>query len=64
MVAQPTTHTVTEGATVNPPNPLFNSGLRNSGTFGYRFTAAGSFPYHCNPHFLQGMKGTITVQSP
>jgi plastocyanin len=55
-------HTVTEGAAKNPPAPLFDSGLMRSGTFGYRFTSAGSFPYHCDPHFAVDMKGTVTVE--
>jgi len=54
-------HTVTEGATLGNPNPLFDSDNRNSGAFGYRFTAAGTFPYHCVPHFNQNMRGSVTV---
>lgn len=54
-------HTVTEG-TLGNPTPLFDSGNKNSGSFGYRFTSAGTFPYHCIPHFAQGMTGTVTVQ--
>ncbi|MDH3197549.1 MAG: plastocyanin/azurin family copper-binding protein [Candidatus Krumholzibacteria bacterium] len=57
-------HTVTEGTGPTDPGPLFDSGLRNSGTFGYRFTSAGTFQYYCNPHFAQGMRGTITVAGP
>lgn len=35
----------------------------NSGdTYSHKFTTAGSFPYHCQPHMAAGMKGTITVQ--
>lgn len=54
-------HTVTEGAPGNP-TPLFNSGNRNSGTFGYRFTTAGTYPYHCIPHAAQGMIGSVKVE--
>lgn len=57
-------HTVTEGANLGNPSPLFDSGLMSSGTFGYRFNAAGTFPYHCQPHFNQNMRGTVTVRSP
>jgi len=54
-------HTVTEGANANPPSPLFDSPLMRSGTFGYRFTTAGAFPYHCRPHIGVGMTGSVTV---
>jgi len=57
-------HTVTEGANLGNPTPLFDSGLKSSGTFGYRFTSAGTVPYHCQPHFNLDMKGTVIVQSP
>jgi plastocyanin len=57
-------HTVTEGSGPTDPGPLFDSGLRNSGTFGYRFTSAGTFQYYCDPHFPQGMVGSITVAGP
>ena len=58
-------HTVTHGTspTVPPDNEkLFDTPLQSSGTFGYRFDTAGSYPYFCRPHFSMGMKGTITVQ--
>ncbi|HEX5132603.1 MAG TPA: plastocyanin/azurin family copper-binding protein [Candidatus Krumholzibacteria bacterium] len=57
-------HSVTQGTTPDAsqdPSRLFDSGIKNSGTFGYRFTAAGSVPYFCRPHFAIGMKGTVTV---
>jgi plastocyanin len=57
-------HTVTEGSGPSDPNPDFNSGLRDSGTFGWRFNSAGTFQYYCQPHFAMGMRGTITVTGP
>lgn len=54
-------HTVTEGATLGG-TPMFNSGLMNTGTFGYRFTMPGTVPYHCIPHFSIGMRGVVIVQ--
>ena len=57
-------HSVTQGTTPDPsqdPSRLFDSGVKSSGTFGYRFTSAGTVPYFCRPHFASGMKGTITV---
>jgi plastocyanin len=30
-------------------------------TYTHKFDAAGSFPYHCQPHKAAGMTGTITV---
>ena len=58
-------HTVTHGTTPDvseDPSRLFDSPSMTSGTFGYRFTAAGTVPYFCRPHFAIGMKGTIVVQ--
>jgi plastocyanin len=31
-------------------------------TYTHTFTAAGTFPYFCAPHCVQGMTGTIVVQ--
>jgi plastocyanin len=58
-------HTVTQGTTPDPsedPSRLFDSPSMTTGTFGYRFTSAGTVPYFCRPHFAIGMKGTITVK--
>lgn len=58
-------HTVTQGTTPDAsedPTRLFDSPLKSSGTFGYRFTASGTVPYFCRPHFAAEMKGTITVE--
>ena len=57
-------HSVTQGTTPDAsqdPTRLFDSGVKSSGTFGYRFTSAGTVPYFCRPHFASGMKGTIKV---
>jgi len=57
-------HSVTQGTTPDAsqdPTRLFDSGVKSSGTFGYRFSSAGSVPYFCRPHFASGMKGTVTV---
>jgi plastocyanin len=58
-------HSATQGTTPDASEDasrLFDSGIRSSGTFVYRFTAPGAVPYFCRPHFAAGMKGTITVQ--
>jgi plastocyanin len=58
-------HTVTHGTSpTSPPlaSKLFDTPERTSGTFGFRFNSAGSFPYFCRPHLAMGMSGTITVQ--
>jgi len=36
-----------------------NGNINGGGTFSHKFTAAGTFPYHCNIH--TGMKGTVIV---
>ncbi|HEU4930251.1 MAG TPA: plastocyanin/azurin family copper-binding protein [Candidatus Krumholzibacteria bacterium] len=55
------THTVTEGTPPNPPSPLFDSPQKSSGTFGYRFNIAGTYPYFCRVHGAS-MSGTIIVE--
>lgn len=60
-------HSVTQGTTPDPsedPSRLFDSGIKTSGTFGYRFTTAGDVPYFCRPHFGVGMKGVVRVTAP
>ena len=53
--AAATQHTSTSDA------PKWDSGfLAQYATFEQTFDAAGSFPFHCNPHPF--MKGTIVVQ--
>ncbi len=42
--------------------PLFDSGLKSSGTFTNTFGSAGSFPYHCSVHAVShNMRGTVVV---
>ena len=37
--------------TVTSNSGLFDSGLISAnGTFSFKFTAAGTYPYHCTPH--------------
>ncbi len=48
------THTVTLD-----DNSVDSGNLANGATFIHPFTAAGTFPYHCNIH--PSIKGTITV---
>ena len=55
-------HSVTHGTDPGNIGVLFNEGPKSSGTFGYRFTSAGTVHYFCIPHFDMGMKGTITVE--
>ena len=58
-------HSVTQGTTPDAsedPSRLFDTGIKTTGTFGYRFTTAGDVPYFCRPHFALGMKGTVKVQ--
>lgn len=58
-------HTVTQGTNPTTPPPdqkLFDSGLKDSGTFGFRFNDPGTVQYYCDPHRTMGMTGTITVK--
>ncbi len=59
-------HSVTQGTSPDPAQDasrLFDSGTRVSGTFGYRFTAAGDVQYFCRPHFAAGMRGVVRVRT-
>ncbi len=39
--------------------------LENKGeSWSYTFDTAGTYQYHCIPHVLMGMRGTITVSTP
>jgi plastocyanin len=64
-------HNVVSGAGGTPDNkfcspsdtscasaPLSSSGT----TYTHTFTATGTYPYYCSPHFASGMTGTIIVQ--
>ena len=39
----------------------FKSKTMTKGSFGVRFTKAGTFNYHCTIHVEEGMKGSIVV---
>lgn len=46
--------------TVTSNTGLFDSGLiSTNGTFSFKFTAAGNYPYHCTPH--PTMTATVTA---
>lgn len=47
--------------TCNPSDPYCTPGTTPAGTYQRTFNTAGTFPYHCEEHKLQGMMGTITV---
>jgi len=51
-------HTTTSDTSGVWDSPYFSTGAR----FSRRFTAAGTFPYHCIPHRDLGMVGQILVQ--
>lgn len=58
-------HTVTHGTSPTVPpdaSKLFDSPTMTSGTFGFRFTTAGSVQYFCRVHVAMGMRGTVTVE--
>ncbi len=57
-------HSVTAGTSPDPSeNPrLFDSGIRRSGNFGYRFTQSGSVSYFCREHWDMGMSGRVIVE--
>ena len=59
-------HSVTAGTSPNPSEDprLFDSGIKSSGSFGYRFAQAGSFSYFCREHWDMGMTGRVTVEQP
>src|SRR5688572_18827450 len=44
---------------------LWDSGIQNN-PFSYtnQFNSPGSFPYHCTPHIIVNMRGTINVAAP
>ena len=39
----------------------FKSKTMTKGSFGVRFTRAGTFNYHCTIHVSEGMRGSIVV---
>lgn len=55
------THTSTSGENCTS-NGVWDSGnIVSGGTYSRVFSAAGSYPYYCTYHCLQGMTGTIIV---
>ncbi|MCA9584821.1 MAG: cupredoxin domain-containing protein [Myxococcales bacterium] len=56
-------HNVVSGATCGTPDGKFTSGpVKTSGSFEFKFTTAGTYPYYCDPHCSMGMKGMVVVQ--
>ena len=57
-------HSVTEGTSPDPGEEprLFDSGIRSSGNFGYRFKQTGSVTYFCREHWDMGMTGRVLVE--
>lgn len=54
-------HSATAG-TPGHSSGLFDSGIKNSGSFTYTFTSAGTFPYYCSPHgACCNMTGSVAV---
>jgi plastocyanin len=54
-------HSSTSDAT---PTPLWDSGVHSTGftPFPFKFTSAGTFPYHCTTHVVTfNMRGSVTV---
>ena len=61
-VAESSGHTTTSG-TSGVKDGKWDSGIVATGnTFSFVFTAAGTYPYFCIPHWSSGMTGTITVK--
>jgi len=55
-------HNVNGTQTTFPNNPeSFGNNVGLAWTFEHTFNTAGSYDYHCDPHFLLGMTGTVTV---
>lgn len=55
-------HNVVSGTSCSPDGK-FNSGAPvTGGSFEFKFTTAGSYPYYCDPHCSGGMVGTVVVQ--
>jgi plastocyanin len=49
----------TNSAVLAGSNPLSDAGA----TYDHQFTAQGTYPYFCRPHYSMGMTGQITVHS-
>jgi plastocyanin len=50
-------HTVTSDV-----GTTLDADLGPGASFVHTFASTGSFPYHCEPHQIDGMVGTVTVQ--
>ena len=50
-----------KGSEHNVTGSGFKSRTMTKGSFGVRFTKAGTFNYHCTIHVSEGMKGKIVV---
>lgn len=67
--ASNTAHTVTSGivtggtVTTATPDGKFDQPLNTNGSsVCLKFTEAGTYNYYCTHHYLDGMKGVVTVQ--
>ena len=57
------THNVVSGPDCDQADGVFKSGAPiGGGTFEHHFEVAGTFPYHCESHCQDGMKGEIVVE--
>lgn len=59
-------HSVTSGVSPDDGQSprMFDSGIQDSGSFGFRFAALGSFTYFCREHWDMGMTGRVIVEQP
>jgi plastocyanin len=56
-------HNVVSGASCTADGKFTSGSIEGvPATFEHTFTAAGSFPYFCDPHCSLGMAGTVTVE--
>lgn len=63
----PVAHNVNGTQATYPDNPeSFTSGAPNQGIWEYNYIplTAGFYNYRCDPHFAQGMTGTLSVYDP
>jgi plastocyanin len=59
-------HSVTSGTSPGDGQDprMFDSGIQDSGNFGFRFPSQGSFTYFCREHWDMGMTGRVNVETP